>query len=193
MRFQKTNPFLNDWEFQLQMRPIADKLYRQVWGNDIVINRASNSSFPHPDLDRLLAIDVRITKPNGLVQTGQEKFRRPQRNRYYGDLTIEYMQKPNSNETGDWFRFGGQWYFCGIATEDYNGFRPWVIVDWRQLQEKTEQGYIKWRINQNKEHGLSNFACVRMKELPPDVVIDSSYKYHINLGPLFNGYQIKKK
>lgn len=186
----KTNQFQNDWEFQLGMRPIADRIYRMVWGDAIHISRGGDSEYPHIDLDRLLAVDVRIVRANGLTMTGQEKFRRPQDKIYYGDRTVEYMNNPTTSGQGDWFHFGGQWYFCGIATLDHRNFRPWVLVDWRSLQELTERGYIKWTPPRpNEKHGKSNFVCTKMRKIPPEAVIKSSYQYHINLGPLFNGYK----
>lgn len=179
--------FREDWEFQLAMRPIADELYKQVWGLNIQILRADDEGYGHEDLDRILAIDVRLRMPTGISLTGQEKFLRFSP-RYFNNLTVEYMQNPNKAKEGDWFHFGGQWYFCGIAKEDMTAFYPWVLVDWPKIQKYTEMGYLNWKDYQNMEHGLSSLRAIKMKDIPPDAIIKSSYKYHINLGPLFNGY-----
>lgn len=188
----RVDQFRDDWEFQLDMRPVANQIYRATWGQGIHIFRGGDSEFLHVDLDRLLAVDVRINTSSGLVMTGQEKFRRPQDRIYYGDLTVEYMSNRTSLKQGDWFHFGGQWYFCGIATTDYKNFRPWVLVDWRRLQELTEGGYIKWTLPKlNEKHGKSTFVCTKMIKIPPGAIIKSSYQYHINLGPLFDGYKSK--
>lgn len=162
---------VNNWRFKQEEkgRPIADKIYRKTFGNDIEISREKGSL-----LDREHAIDVKIVFSNGMVLTGQEKFLSCEQSRYRS-VTVEYMQNPKLGEQGDWFKLASQFYFVGYFDEKEENFNPWILLDWPTTVIRTNLGFIKWHDQTNKNDGArASFKYAYMDEIPNVCVIDKN-------------------
>lgn len=160
---------------ELLGRPIAEVIYRQVFGDNIEIVR-----FEHEDnyeLDRTFAMDVKIINPTGLILIGQEKFLSNEYIRFK-TLTIEYMQNPSTQERGDWFKMAVQFYFVGYFNKLQTGFDLWVVADWARVVLETLNENIFWEINSNKNgKARANFKYCIMTSLPDNCIISSSWGY----------------
>ena len=170
------NAFDNDPRRQqeLAMRPVADKIYRNVFGDDITIQR-----FDHEDkkiLDVTFAIDVQLGLGNGQILLGQEKFL-SHKYASYKSLTIEYWQNPVTEEQGDWFKIAAQFYFTGYCTADMTSFDPWVIANWASLVVDTNKELIDWYHNKNKDGmARATFCYIKMSDIPTNCIIASSFE-----------------
>lgn len=167
--------FENNWRRQqeLRLRPVADKYYSDLFGKEITVNR-----FEKEDdfiLDKEFAMDVRVTFANGLILTGQEKFLSEMYSKY-SSVTVEYMQNPKTNETGDWFKLGVQFYFVGYANKTETEFYPWVMLDWAATVLATNKGELSWKSNANGDgHAKASFVYTDMRYIPKHCVIGGCY------------------
>lgn len=169
------NNFDSNWrrKQELKMRPYADKIYRQVFGKDIEINRFERDD--SHTLDIVFAIDVQIRLSSGQILLGQEKFLS---HKYAGfkSLTVEYEQNPQTNEPGDWFKIATQFYFTGYMTEKEDGFEPWVIANWTTMVIDTNKGAITWTHNRNQDgYARASFVYTNMTQLPSECIISCSW------------------
>lgn len=168
------NDFNNDPRRQqeLRMRPIADNVYRSVFGHQIEIARHERKE--NLILDVEFAIDVNIRFPSQMLLLGQEKFLSHYYAKY-GSLTIEYEQNQFTGEPGDWFKIGVQFYFVGYCNKDGSGFDPWILVNWPSVVLATHQNQIKWYENKNKDGSArASFRYCYMDNIPAYCVIASS-------------------
>lgn len=166
--------FENNWrrKQEIKMRPVADKLYRSIFGNlfgEVGIYRPE-----HEDdyiLDREFAIDTILTLPGGQILTMQEKFLSSKYSGYR-TVTVEYEQNQHTGEHGDWYKLASQLYFCGYITEDNNGFHPWVLLDWPATVLSTQLNQIQWQDNSNKDgRAMASFKFTVMDNLPDNAVV----------------------
>lgn len=156
---------------ELRMRPVADLIYKSLWGFDTTIQRIEQPA--NFILDKEFAIDVIITFNNGMILTGQEKFLSPQYASFQS-LTIEYMNNPS--DKGDWFHLASQFYFCGYASPNWLEFQYWAIINWPFIVLRTIHGDIKWYDNSNQNgHAKASFKYLKMPELPREAIIASSF------------------
>lgn len=156
---------------ELKMRPAIDSIYARVWPG-CTIERFERSE--DVILDIKFAIDVKITLPNGMILTGQEKaLTYP--NRRYRTVTVEYWNDPETKQNpGDWFHLASQFYFCGYSTQAGDGFDPWVILDWAQIVEATRRGRIIWKTQgNNHSNARANFKNTPMEDLPRRAIMYS--------------------
>ena len=158
---------------ELRMRPAADEIYASVFGLNVQVERTEYED--GAILDKHFAIDVRVTLPaSGMILLGQEKFLSP-RYASFGTVTIEYWQNPEIQEQGDWFKLASQVYFVGYATPDWQGFDPWILLNWPSVVLATEAGAIPWQANHNKDgHARASFRFCKMRLFPPECLIASS-------------------
>jgi len=168
--------FDNNWrrKQEIKSRPFINDIYRRVFGDAISIER-----FDHTEnylLDKEFAIDVRVTHPNGLILTGQEKALSYEY-KSYESLTVEYMQNHQTQEKGDWFKMAVQFYFTGYLNKAVTGFDLWVIADWSKVVLGTASGRIQWYENSNtKSQARASFKYCNMAKLPGDCIISSSWE-----------------
>lgn len=167
--------FNKNWRRQqeLKMRPYADRIYRQVFGSKIEIQRFEREE--DLVLDKIYAIDVQIRLPSGQILLGQEKFLS---HKFAGfkSLTVENEQDPATGERGDWFKIAAQFYFTGYMTKSEDGFDPWVLTNWTSIVIATHQGRITWQHNQNKDgYARASFVYTNMTMLPKECVISCSW------------------
>ena len=157
---------------EITKRPLADKIYHQVWGNDIKITRFEKDD--NHTLDQEYAVDIEIRFPNGMILTGQEKFLSYK----FVDnksVTVEYMNDPQTGESGDWYKLQSSFYFCGYLTEEETNFEPWVIVDWARVVLASNTNKIGWIDNRNKDgHARASFRFTYMDMLPEDCILACS-------------------
>lgn len=157
---------------ELRMRPVADRIYRSIFGDGIKITRTEKED--DATLDRTFAIDVTIGLRNGQILLGQEKFL-SFIYRKYRSLTVEYYQNPITKEHGDWFKLAPQIYFTGYCTQDETGFSPWVLVDWAKMVYLSNIGKVQWLDNSNKDgRARASFKYTIMDKLPEDCIIAKS-------------------
>lgn len=158
---------------EIKMRPVADAIYRQTFGEDIDIQR-----FDHEDqriLDVTFAIDVQLRLDSGQILLGQEKFLSHEHAKYRS-LTVEHYQVPRTKEWGDWFKIATQFYFVGYCTSDMSAFDPWVLANWTSIVVSTNTGLVKWLDNRNKDgRARASFRYVNMMTLPDDCIIACSW------------------
>jgi hypothetical protein len=147
------------------MRPVADQVYRRVFGQHIEIQRFDREDGAPHILDQAFAIDVQLTLPaSGMAILGQEKFLRAQY-ASFRTVTVEYWQDPATHEPGDWFRLACQFYFVGYG--DGDAMEPWVLLDWPRVVLATEEGRLCWRNNVNQNgRARASFRYIPMDELP---------------------------
>ena len=154
---------------EVRCRPLADAIYKRVFGDLITIKRHEREDAYL--LDKEFAMDVTITLPIGLVLTGQEKFL-SQKYAKYRSVTIEHMQNPATNEKGDWFKMAVQFYFVGYESADGKTFSPWIMLNWPSIVNATAKGAIHWIDNRNKDgHARASFRYCVMDKIPESCVI----------------------
>ncbi len=154
---------------ELRMRPVADSIYRSIFGEAATILRTERKD--EYILDRQFAIDLQITLPSGLILLGQEKCLSYSYAKYRS-VTVEYYQNAQTKEPGDWFKIAVQVYFVGYCALDSTGLYPWILLDWPQVVWYTHRGMIKWQDNKNKDGSArASFRWYPMDEFPSTCVI----------------------
>lgn len=158
---------------ELAGRPIADKIYKDIFGQDTIIDRTEQpDSFT---LDKYFAIDVKLTLATKQILLGQEKFL-SQKEAKYRTITVEYYQNPIDKEPGDWFKLASQFYFVGYFNINKTGFDPWVLADWLQIVLNTYQSNIFWLDQDNKwSNAKASFRHTKMENLPKSCIISCSW------------------
>ncbi len=168
-------------------RPFADKIYQQIFGDQIKITRSDDPNITPEEMMRLektLAIDIQIRRASGLIMTGQEKFLSAHQAKYR-TITVEYMQNPNTKEEGDWYKLAAQFYFCGYENQDIKSFSPWIILDWAQVVIETEAGHIRWMERANKDgHARASFKYTFIDKIPVSCIIARDKPIKQNVQPL---------
>lgn len=158
---------------ELKGRPLADQIYANNWSYEaegLYIKRYDKEE--KLVLDKEFAIDITVTLPNGMKLNGQEKFL-SYKYSSFGTLTVEYMQNPNTEEKGDWFKLAPQFYFCGYFNETETDFVKYVLVDWPKLVLYSNEGLVKWYDNKNLDGcARASFKYTYFKDIPKDCVID---------------------
>ena len=161
---------------ELAGRPIADKIYKTIFGDNISIERTEKDQ--DLTLDKLFAIDVKLTLPSDQILLGQEKFLSQQEAKYR-TITVEHYQNPLKKEHGDWFKLAAQFYFVGYFTIDKNDFDPWVLADWIQIVLNTYQNNINWRDQDNKyTKARASFRHTKMERLPKSCILSCSWNFN---------------
>lgn len=156
---------------EIRLRPLADKVYRSVFGDSIDISRYGTDY----TLDKEFAIDVVLVLESGLILNGQEKFLSSNYAKYHS-LTVEYQQNQHTGERGDWFKLACQFYFVGYANERETEFIPYVLVNWASIVLATSAGKIDWKLNANKDgKARASFRYCDMFKLQPDCIIAKSW------------------
>lgn len=168
--------FEDNWrrKQELRLRPVADRVYQGIFGEDIKIER-----FERQDdwiLDKYFAMDVRITFTNGLILTGQEKFL-SHKYSSFASVTVEEYQDPTIKEPGDWFKLAVQFYFVGYANKDETGFYPWVMINWPATVMATVKEELDWYSNGNQDGSArASFKYCYMNQIPSYCLIASDIK-----------------
>lgn len=166
--------------FRCRMLPVADKLYRAMISSIVDIRRWDKDK-ERFILDYEYAIDIQFTLTNGMILTGQEKFREFSRKRerlglpQYSDVTVELYNDPILKVKGDWFILASQFYFDGFASEDETWFERWVLLDWLQVVLETIKGNISWRtLGQSDGRAKASFRYTPFDSLPAKCIIATS-------------------
>jgi len=171
---QKDDNFERNWrrKQEIKMRPHADLIYRNVFGENSTIKRyGKNDNFV---LDKVYAIDSTIGIANGMLLNGQEKFLS---NNYatYHSLTVEYEQNQTTGERGDWFKLACQIYFVGYINITGDGFDIWSIMNWPSIAIETMRDNIRWLKNGNNSSRAS-FMYTDLYALPNQCIVSCSWK-----------------
>ena len=119
--------FENDLIKDKRREPLKNKIYRQVFGDDIGITRFADEKNKKFLLDKEYHIDVEIRLPIGNVLTGQEKVLS---HKYleFNTFTIEYYQNRFIKENGEFFNIASQFYFVGYLNREETDFDIYAIV-----------------------------------------------------------------
>lgn len=160
-----------EWRFNNERvgRPLADKIYHQVYGKAIQIE-----DFRQTDHDRLVAIDIGIRFNSGQIIYAQEKFLSHDA-LTFDTLTIEYMQNPQTGEQGDWFKLGVHLYLAAYFNPKMTGFAKWVLIDWLRFVTLTANQPHLFVERQNKRDGArASFRAIQYKNIPLACVIAKS-------------------
>ena len=163
---------------ELKGRPIADEIYKKVFGQEILIERFEREE--NYQLDLIFAMDVKIVMPIGLILVGQEKFLSYE-NKKYQSITVEYMQNPVIGERGDWFKLAVQFYFTAYFNEPETCFDLWVLTNWMNVVLCTMDNKIMWKSGANtRTNARANFKYCNMYQLPAHCIIASSWSNKIH-------------
>ncbi len=165
--------FSKDWRRQqeLKMRPVADKIYKNILGNIKITRFDKDDDFI---LDRDYAIDIQLTLETGMLLLGQEKFL-SYNYANFNSVTIEYKQNRFTGENGDWYKLCCQIYFVGYCNQDYTGFAPWVLLNWSAVVLATNNEELQWRDNFNKDgRARASFRYCNIKNIPQNCIIAKS-------------------
>ena len=163
--------FEHNWRRKQELagRPIADTIYRDVFGPDVGIARMEA-----PDqkiLDIHFAIDVKLTLCTGQILLGQEKFL-SHKYASFGTVTVEHYQNPQTQEPGDWFKLATQFYFTGYFTQDGQKFEPWILLNWPNVVIATLRARLRWQDNRNRDgRAQASFRWCKMSQFPPECVL----------------------
>ena len=157
---------------EIRLRPVADRLYRKVFGEGTIICRFDRDA--DLVLDKQFAIDVQIGLPGGMLLLGQEKFL-SYKFAKYATVTVEYEQNQHTGERGDWFRLSSQFYFVGYAANDERSFDPWILLNWPAVVIATHTGKLLWGTHVNRDgRALASFKYCRMADIPVNCIIATS-------------------
>jgi len=160
-----------------RLRPAADRLYREIWGDGIGIVRLGDAAWPADwdVLDKALGIDTIIKFQNGLIGTVQEKFL-SHSCAGYRSLTVAYRNQFTGTELS-WFKLATQFFFVGYESGDKEGqFGLWALVNWPALLLATNAGLVAWRTNQSKTGYTASFRYCIIDEIPVHCIVASSLK-----------------
>jgi hypothetical protein len=126
------------------MEPLADELYRKIWGPLRRLERLSHNreGACHP-LDREWAIDAVLQTEGGLIVTIQDKFREYEYYRRYNQFTLEYENNPATHEQGEFYHLAANYYFYGFAAQDKASFISWKVIDLNRFKELYRIGAIR--------------------------------------------------
>lgn len=159
----------DDLALSKKTQPYQDKIYRSVFGTDIVINRTDRKD--NKILDVKYHIDVVLTMPNRGQLTFQEKALRHQF-ASFNTFTVEYHQNRNTKERGELFHICSQYYLHGYLNKDETDIMKWVIVDipkfiiWiNGFDENKIMQYVRPTSGSN-----ANFYAYRYEYLPPQCI-----------------------
>lgn len=156
-----TSSFKNDWNFSKRLQPLADNIYTLVWGENTKIYRDLGA------LDKERGIDVHLELESGLTLDIQEKFRRAQY-RHFMEFTLEYKNNPDTDELGEFYHLGANYYFYSYVSQDENSFTDWWIVDLNKFKEGYSCHLIKEdKILENKEHSRATALVFKWSKLVP--------------------------
>ena len=158
--------FERNWRRKQELvgRPIADGIYRTMFGEQVAISRMERDD--QKILDVKFAIDVKLTLPTGQILLGQEKFL-SHTYASFRSVTVEHFQNPLTKEPGDWFRLAVQFYFVGYLTADSQRFDPWILPNWPNVVVATCDGKIPWQDNKNKDgRARASFKWCSMPQFP---------------------------
>lgn len=171
--------------FNERMRPVADALY-QTLIPDITDIKRFDKDKERLILDREFGIDIQFTFVNGMILTGQEKFREFSRKReglglpQYSDVTVELYNDPILKVKGDWFTLASQFYFDGFASKDETRFERWILLDWLQIVLATIKGNISWRISgQSDGRAKASFKYTPFNSLPANCIIATNSNHPV--------------
>jgi hypothetical protein len=157
------------------MRPFAERLYRRTIPGVVGISRPEGDKSLEI-LDREFAVDAVINLEGGMNLTIQEKFLSPEY-AHLRSVTVEHYNDPLRHVPGDWFHLASQLYFCGYATPSWDGFEPWVFLDWALVVLETEAGNIRWLNGINEDgRARASFRYTPMKGLPEQVILAASWQ-----------------
>ena len=174
-----------DSEFEKIMQPRIDEIYTEMFGgkNGIKEIRRPNWDLKTPSkdekerryLDQHLGIDTELILDDGTPMTFQEKSRRYSKKRTSCDFTLEYFNKPETGEPGEFFKLKASWYFVGFATgapkikdTDYEHFyilnipalRLGIKREW-DVKTMIDLGWL----HDNDDGGDANFFAIPFSEI----------------------------
>lgn len=184
--------FERNWrrKFEKRMRPVADKLYREIIPGIKDIDRSWRIRRIPLDLhvelgvlDKELGIDVIFTLDNKMILTCQEKFN-SHTYRYKENATVEYENDPVRGKPGDWFTMIAQVYFFGFASQDEKSFDLWVLLNWPRTVWETIKGNITWElmsqpeepVNRAKDGAMASFKRTHIPRLPEPCILATNFR-----------------
>ena len=181
--------FERNWrrKFERRMRPVADKLYREIIPGIKDIDRSWRIRRVPLDLhvelgvlDKELGIDVIFTLDNGMELTCQEKFNAHTYS-YKKNATVEYKNDPVRGVPGDWFTMIAQVYFFGFASQDEKSFDLWVLFDWPRTVWETIKRNISWELKPQPEYraedgAKASFVRTHIPHLPKTCILATNFR-----------------
>ena len=180
--------FERNWRrrFEKRMRPVADKLYREIIPGIKGFKRKYRLRTALPlyvelgPLDKELGLDVFFTLTNGMQLTCQEKFNSHTFS-HKKNMTVEYENDPIRGIPGDWFTMICQLYFFGFASQDEKSFTLWVLLNWPRTVLETVKGHISWELMPQPEYraeegAKASFVRTFIPDLPKPCILASNLR-----------------
>jgi len=160
------------WRFKKSKRrwPVSHRLYREAFNrldspllpDERIVECTRDEFVAGYDYD--LGIDVILTLENQTEMTLQEKFLYTS----FCTVTVEYMQNPDIDELGDWFKMKAQLYFVGYDRQNSLTFQEWILLNWSAVQIAA----IPWLERRNGRDGAkASFRYAEFVEFPMDCVM----------------------
>lgn len=149
-------------------RPHANRIYRGVFDlnpGDVVTQCTKDEKLARYDIE--FGVDILLGFTSGMTATVQEKIL----TWHEATVTVEYLQNPDTDEPGDWFKLKADYYFVGYARDDPATIEEWILLDWNKVKLHANQ--IPWRTRPNKKDGakptldMCIFATCQSRALSP--------------------------
>lgn len=157
----------DDLELSLKAEPIQDKLYREVWGDKIKIVRSHNKE---TILDREFHIDLTVELPNGIQLLGQEKALR-HKFASFNTFTLEFYQNMQTQERGEFFRLGAQFYCHGYLNEEETDFEKVYIIKIFDFLASKKDVTPEWlEAYTRPSSGRASFYYVEYDKIPKEFI-----------------------
>ena len=163
--------------FRLQMRPHALAIYKRIFPGSRIEDLREQGVRVHV-LDVEFGIDALWRFPDGQWITIQEKYRRNEHLRKYGDFTQEWKNAYGTQyeSDGEWFKLAAQLYFYGWANETATGFAKWILLDVLRYKVIVQHAGGLNRIGkfqQNRQHGSAAFYAIPLVTLENAIILSS--------------------
>jgi len=133
--------FNDDLELAEAAKPIQDKVYRYIFGDDLMNIKRFSKEERHV-LDIEYHIDIELEFVNGIKLLGQEKALR-----YkfidFNTYTIEFYQNRRTKEKGEFFNLGAQFFLHGYL----NGNEPEEITKFSKCYFIKIFDFLEWLKN----------------------------------------------
>lgn len=120
--------FEDDKKVADQAQTLQDAVYQKVLPVESVTRYDKGEFDERHILDREHHIDIEVELQNGSILLGQEKALRDEKFGHYNTFTIEFYQNRHTEEKGEFFHIGAQFYFHSYISKDREKLTKWRII-----------------------------------------------------------------
>lgn len=169
---------LSTEKFRVKMRPFALKIYNRIFPNSKLEDLREHGIKVHI-LDKEFGIDSLLHLPSNQWISVQEKYRKNEHLKRYGDFTQEYKNAYGTEHEsdGEWFKLGAQLYFYAWANASETDFEKWIILDIAKYKLTVErQGGLDsvGKLMRNNFHGKSAFYGIPLEKISKAIILTNN-------------------